>query len=668
MLHTFLQHCDQEAARLEQPGVVQLAGFALERGEVDGAACWYGLATERAMLGILAERVCSQHRKAGGERDALERISLWRGRKRERKLEDLARDLVRGRRDARSLQGLSPNKGGRALEHRHIDAAERALEKSAQRRNLSRLFALSERLAALFECSEGVDLLEQIDALLEQQWGCKHLLRWMLCSRFRPLGFKRRLMKTQLVIASLYVGEREFCGYTGLETEDARRARVDLLVALRQINRVMGWDTIGDAFPERLVMTQGDLKQRREDGDDDDPRDGDQDLADSIRELAARATSQAGDERLWQMMREDPNLHTIYARERVALEERAEDALLAAESRIHRPSPVSSPTWLERWWRSMLLAAAGAAVAAAMTLVVLDKRASRQVGEEPAVVMGSHDLIGPIIQWSTMMMTRSQAAMAIVTAAFTSLILDLQPDPVVAQESDASDQSKREETAPSVKKIPSAGKYRELEVEMFTGTLTLSASKDGQIHHSYKVRRGNPDHCKVIAKDDDGKLELEQKNERRFGKCEVDLTISLPPSTPTELEVSSGGVKLADLTGPLDIEIASGSLSCERLDTRSMEVSLSNGSLNCSGVVDRGDFKISNGSLKFSMDRMPAAGHLSAKLSNGTAAITLPSDARINTDLTTTMGQANSDFQDDDSASFAVDVTASMGSISIKKR
>jgi hypothetical protein len=85
-------------------------------------------------------------------------------------------------------------------------------------------------------------------------------------------------------------------------------------------------------------------------------------------------------------------------------------------------------------------------------------------------------------------------------------------------------------------------------------------------------------------------------------------------------------------------------------------------------VVDRGDFKISNGSLKFSMDRMPAAGHLSAKLSNGTAAITLPSDARINTDLTTTMGQANSDFQDDDSASFAVDVTASMGSISIKKR
>lgn len=645
--------------------MVQLAGFALERGEVDGAACWYGLAAERALFGVLVERACQHHRKQGGDGDALERISVWRKDRRERKLEDLARDLVRGRRDVRSLQGLAPGKGARVLEHRHIDAAERALEKSAQRRNLSRLFALSERLAALFERSDGVDLLEQIDALLEQQWGSENLLRWMICSRFRPLGFKRRLMKTQLVIASLYAGERELCDYTGLGADDARRARIDLLVALRQLNLVMGWDSIGDAFPERLVMTQGDLKQRREDDDDDEPRDEHRDLADSIRELAARSTPRTGDERLWQMMREDPDLHALYTRERVKLEEQAEEALLAAESRIHNPLPASSPTWLERWWRSMLLATAGAAVAVTLTIVVLDKQATRQAATEPAMVTGSYDLTGPIVQWSTMMMTRSQAALAIVTAAFTSLILDLQPEQVAAQDNDTSD---LEKTSPRVKKIPSIGKYNELEVEFTAGTLTLSASNDGQIHHAYKVKRGDPTHCKVIAEEDDGKLELRQENERRLGKCEVELTVSLPAATPTELEVASGSVKLSDLTGELDIEIASGSLACERINTRNMEVSLSNGSLNCSGVVERGDFKISNGTLAFSMDRMPTSGHFNAKMGNGSTSLTLPSDARIRADLKTTMGKASSDFQDDASASFAVNVTASMGSISVKKR
>lgn len=336
--------CLQAQTRTARPGPAQWSGVQLTRHleapARETARVWRGSLLERALLGYLFD-VAAQRadRSSAGE---LSHAVVLRHGQPFRRFCDLAHDLAEGRRTADALSGLCPWPGAPMLESRHVAALRKRLEKPAQRRNLNRLMAHSTRLSEMTESKEAMAHLGSVDTHLGHA-----LLTWTLVGRFQPIRFHRSLGLTRATIASLYMSERELCAYADVDEIRAVALRARLVAAIRGMNARLGWTRMIDAFPERLAMTQGDLRNKRRKGPPS--AGGSSDLDAALRELAERNTERDGDAALWEAIAAHPALFSRYTHFR-------HEAELAAELNLS-PS-VSRQSW---WTRGLMWSAAAAA-------------------------------------------------------------------------------------------------------------------------------------------------------------------------------------------------------------------------------------------------------------------------------------------------------------------
>ena len=672
MEQALLEMCNEEAERMGRSGAPQLAGFVLRKGTEQRPRAWEGLATERTLLGYAVDRALAAQRARETSRAALSRLPLWRESERVSRLEDLASDLQSGKRNATVFHGLRPSKGGRPIQARHVQAATRTLQKSAQRRNMSRLFAHAERLDALVSTSEGAAALDRLDDALSERWGAGALMRWVLCSRFVPIRFQGRVLTTKLVVSSLYLGEREQCDYAGVDKHDARLMRIDMLLALRELDQVMGWGTIRTSFPERLVMTQGDLKQKR--SDDDDKGDG---LRGAIRDLAARTTSQEGDERLWDAMREEPALHRLYARTRAALE-----AELEADVLVDEPASARPARWLIEPRYALGAFALLIVMIGAFALGPIDERAAVDLEPKP----GARTISASLSRLNSEVLSGVDAVTTSVSMTWSSIFAEStssQLTPPDQREDEVDHEPPTPPTPPTPPKKPDkkAPAPKVLAVEegapravassvrayIIAGKLTIIGEGRSDMAYSYDVVRGNPTRCKVQGSWEGKQLTLEQITGRRRSRCSVDVTLRVPRTSSVFAEIRSGRLSAEGLSGDQELEVVSGSMVLRAMRSEDLRVSIGSGSFDFEGSVIRGDVGIRSGSAKMRVSALPERGELEIDSKNGDVTLWLPRSAKFNASLMTLMGEITNAFEPDASSQFLIDVSANMGHIELKR-
>lgn len=346
-----LMYCADESKRLDRMGAAQLSGFTLHQR----AGGWRGKAISRALLGYLVDRVVISRARSNADLSSIPEASVWRSGHRSRRLVDLANDLATGRRDHWALQGLAIKRGGPSLDARSISALAQTLEKTPQRQNLSRLFALAERLEDALANHDARELIAELDHAFDDELGTPKLFTWAICSRFTPITFSKKLLSTRASIASLYMSDRAMRAYLTAPPDESRGVRVALLIGLRELNTVMGWETIGEAFPERLMMTQRDRSRRDKSDDDDGNKPANQELLERIEQLAARTQHTPEDRELWARIADDQALFDHYSRARTELEERAEALTHGAENHSHHTP--QRTRWLAQLhdWRRMTM-------------------------------------------------------------------------------------------------------------------------------------------------------------------------------------------------------------------------------------------------------------------------------------------------------------------------
>lgn len=321
----FAQYCWSENARLQSHGPSQWLGLAL-------ASCARHQLKAHALNGFLYDQaVCHAIMSPSQQWRAL---CCYRDGKKWRRYVDLAHDIDQHQLSELRFVSTSSHQKAQPLGQRHLDAVDVIFQKDAQRRNLGRLFAHAERLAQIINTPMAYQTLMAANEALEEKWHIPSLVTWAICSRFYPIRFQRRGRSTKCVVAMLYMQQRKMEMYTALPISSLNEVRVDLLCAIRALNDVMGWRVVGTGLPERLVMTQGDLKKRPNHHDDDPPSH----MQKRIMALANRNEATSDDAALWTYLARSPDALAFYLQHRHHAEHMAE--------RVYLQEP--SPTWFRR--------------------------------------------------------------------------------------------------------------------------------------------------------------------------------------------------------------------------------------------------------------------------------------------------------------------------------
>lgn len=151
-----------------------------------------------------------------------------------------------------------------------------------------------------------------------------------------------------------------------------------------------------------------------------------------------------------------------------------------------------------------------------------------------------------------------------------------------------------------------------------------------------------------------------------FG-CNARYELTVPPGTTVSGETSNGAVRVANLTGDIEVRTSNGAISLESVSGR-INGRTSNGGIQGEGLQsDSSTLQTSNGRITLSFATTPQT--VEVRTSNGAIEIRLPDDAPpFAVTTSTSNGRVETNIRTDPAATQRIDARTSNGNITIRYR
>jgi hypothetical protein len=146
--------------------------------------------------------------------------------------------------------------------------------------------------------------------------------------------------------------------------------------------------------------------------------------------------------------------------------------------------------------------------------------------------------------------------------------------------------------------------------------------------------------------------------------CQASFDVTVPPGVEVFGSTSNGAVVLTGIEGHVDVTTSNGAISLEDV-TSGVVARTSNGAILGEGLSsDKFDVATSNGRITLTFVTAPST--LSARSSNGTIEVVLPTDAPpFAVETSTSNGRVSADIRTDPAADASISLQTSNGDITV---
>lgn len=224
-----------------------------------------------------------------------------------------------------------------------------------------------------------------------------------------------------------------------------------------------------------------------------------------------------------------------------------------------------------------------------------------------------------------------------------------------------------------------------LQVKNSSGNVKVSVSGDGSAYVSAKKLIFDKS-CR-LKMNRAGKVlvvEVEKDGWPNGETCRVDFEIKVPRSVALNINSGSGDLNVDGTNGPIIFDLGSGDVvvkaEAEKLHGNSgsgsikasgtfgdIEVETGSGSIDANGLTGKANLKTGSGDLNIKYKSASNKSYLYIETGSGDAAVYLPAETKVKTDLKSGSGRVHNELGESASASFTVSMKAGSGNLKIKK-
>lgn len=135
-----------------------------------------------------------------------------------------------------------------------------------------------------------------------------------------------------------------------------------------------------------------------------------------------------------------------------------------------------------------------------------------------------------------------------------------------------------------------------------------------------------------------------------------------------EARTTAGNIKIANNNGRISASTSAGNINVKAHEIFGLSASSSAGNVKIDADRISGDTELSSSAGNVSLETREVAGSISVKSSLGNATVILPRDASMRISSRTGGGKIKSDFTDNPNSPYFLDVSTSLGTVSVKSR
>lgn len=174
--------------------------------------------------------------------------------------------------------------------------------------------------------------------------------------------------------------------------------------------------------------------------------------------------------------------------------------------------------------------------------------------------------------------------------------------------------------------------------------------------------------CRLEFKQKGTELDVKVSRKGVFKKseCTVNFTVLLPKVVELDIETGSGNITIAGTKGDVDFKLGSGKIV---IDSDIHELDGAGGSIEAElkSLSGKTEIKLGSGSVKAAYAALPVNGAFELKSGSGNVTLTLPADAKIQTDFLSVGGKLTNEIGDTKDAGFKVKVVSGAANLHIVK-
>ncbi|MDZ7915872.1 MAG: DUF4097 family beta strand repeat-containing protein [Rhodococcus sp. (in: high G+C Gram-positive bacteria)] len=189
----------------------------------------------------------------------------------------------------------------------------------------------------------------------------------------------------------------------------------------------------------------------------------------------------------------------------------------------------------------------------------------------------------------------------------------------------------------------------------------LQPSTDGQVHVTAEGRyRGDPPSVDFASDDS----LIAHCPDLGFARCDLTVTVELPPDTSLTVETRAGSVEASDLSGRIRVTSYVGDVTLRR-HSGDITTRTTVGRINVSAEsADPIDAQSTVGDIRISAESPPSS--VKARTTHGDIAVQVPNNVTYMVDVRSAIGQSMSSVPEDSMSAHRIDAESAAGTVRIR--